>query len=183
MTCRKRGIALKQKGKKGKGFGRLFAGPDESARMPSRRSRSDPEIESDEIETPEDILAKYGKYLDEDGVPLKGINPKPKYYVVPKEQPLEAAPVEEPPKPAPPIVHQIKTTPAPPPKPEPEPVPEPQPQPEPGPIPRKVIVRKKAPKKVVVRKRARPEPPAPNVIRVVVKKAAKPVKVKIKVKR
>ncbi len=171
MTCRKRGIALKQKGKKGKGFGRLFAGPDESARMPSRRSRSDPEIESDEIETPEDILAKYGKYLDEDGVPLKGINPKPKYYVVPKEQPLEAAPVEEPPKPAPPIVHQIKTTPAPPPK------------PEPGPIPRIVIVRKKAPKKVVVRKRARPEPPAPNVIRVVVKKAAKPVKVKIKVKR
>ncbi len=171
MTCRKRGIALKQKGKKGKGFGRLFAGPDESVRMPSRRSRSDPEIESDEIETPEDILAKYGKYLDEDGVPFKGINPKPKYYVVPKEQPLEAAPVEEPPKPAPPIVHQIKTTPAPPPK------------PEPGPIPRKVIVRKKAPKKVVVRKRARPEPPAPNVIRVVVKKAAKPVKVKIKVKR
>lgn len=160
---------MKKKGKWGKGLGRLFAGPDESARAPSERSRSEAERghDADEIETPEDIIAKYGKYLDEDGVPFKGINPKPKYYVVPKEQPLPAEPVEEPLSQAPPIVHQIKTTPAPPPKPE----------------PRKVIVRKKAPKKVVVRKRARPEPPVPKAKKVVVKKAAKPVKVKIKVKR
>ncbi|MEE1187976.1 MAG: hypothetical protein UHM52_03210 [Acutalibacteraceae bacterium] len=162
---------MKKKGKWGKGLGRLFAGPDESARMPSERSRSkaEPGSDADEIETPEDILAKYGKYLDEDGVPFKGINPKPKYYVVPKEQPLEAVPVEEPLEPAPPIVHQIKTTPTPPPKPEPE--------------PRKVIVRKRTPKKVVVRKRARPEPPVPKAKKIVVKKAAKPLKVKIKVKR
>lgn len=173
MTRQERGIALKKKGRKGKGFGRLFAGLDESARTPSGRIRPEAEIslDPDEIETPEDIVAKYGKYLDEDGVPFKGINPKPKYYVVPKEQPLEvlpleASPVEEPRKPAPPIVHQIKTTPAPPPRPE----------------PKKVVVRKKAPKKVIVRKRARPEPPAPAVKTIVVKKAAKPVKIKIKVK-
>ena len=169
MTCEERGIALKKKGQWGKGLGRLFAGPDESARTPSERSRSKAEqgFDADEIETPEDILAKYGKYLDEDGVPFKGINPKPKYYVVPKEHPLEAEPVEEPLSPAKPIVHQIKTSPAPPPEPE----------------PRKVIVRKRAPKKVVVRKRARPEPPVPKAKKIVVKKAAKPVKVKIKVKR
>ncbi|MEE3311148.1 MAG: hypothetical protein VZR30_00740 [Acutalibacteraceae bacterium] len=162
---------MKKKGQWGKGLGRLFAGPDESARTSSERSRSkaEPGSDADEIETPEDILAKYGKYLDEDGVPFKGINPKPKYYVVPKEQPLEAVPVEEPLEPAPPIVHQIKTTPTPPPKPEPE--------------PRKVIVRKRTPKKVVVRKRARPEPPVPKAKKIVVKKAAKPLKVKIKVKR
>ena len=171
MTCEERGIALKKNGQWGKGLGRLFAGPKESARTPSERSRSKAEqgFDADEIETPEDILAKYGKYLDEDGVPFKGINPKPKYYVVPKEQPLEAVPVEEPLEPAPPIVHQIKTTPTPPPKPEPE--------------PRKVIVRKRTPKKVVVRKRARPEPPVPKAKKIVVKKAAKPLKVKIKVKR
>lgn len=160
---------MKKKGKWGKGLGRLFAGPDESARMPSERSlsKAEPGSDADEIETPEDIIAKYGKYLDEDGVPFKGINPKPKYYVVPKEHPLEAEPVEEPLSPAKPIVHQIKTSPAPPPKPE----------------PRKVIVRKRAPKKVVVRKRARPEPPVPKAKKIVVKKAAKPLKVKIKVKR
>ena len=171
MTCEERGIALKKNGQWGKGLGRLFAGPKESARTPSERSRSKAEqgFDADEIETPEDIIAKYGKYLDEDGVPSKGINPKPKYYVVPKEQPLEAVPVEEPLEPAPPIVHQIKTTPTPPPKPEPE--------------PRKVIVRKRTPKKVVVRKRARPEPPVPKAKKIVVKKAAKPLKVKIKVKR
>lgn len=171
MTCEERGIALKKKGQWGKGLGRLFAGPDESARTSSERSRSKAEqgFDADEIETPEDIIAKYGKYLDEDGVPFKGINPKPKYYVVPKEHPLEAEPVEEPLSPAKPIVHQIKTTPTPPPKPEPE--------------PRKVIVRKRTPKKVVVRKRARPEPPVPKAKKIVVKKAAKPVKVKIKVKR
>ncbi len=171
MTCEERGIALKKNGQWGKGLGRLFAGPKESARTPSERSRSKAEqgFDADEIETPEDIIAKYGKYLDEDGVPFKGINPKPKYYVVPKEQPLEAVPVEEPLEPAPPIVHQIKTTPTPPPKPEPE--------------PRKVIVRKRTPKKVVVRKRARPEPPVPKAKKIVVKKAAKPLKVKIKVKR
>ena len=162
---------MKKKGKWGKGLGRLFAGLDESARTPSGRVRPEAEsgLDPDEIETPEDIVAKYGKYLDEDGVPFKGINPKPKYYVVPKEQPLEAVPVEEPLEPAPPIVHQIKTTPTPPPKPEPE--------------PRKVIVRKRTPKKVVVRKRARPEPPVPKAKKIVVKKAAKPLKVIIKVKR
>ena len=52
---------MKKKGKWGKGLGRLFAGPDESARMPSERSRSkaEPGSDADEIETPEDILAKY----------------------------------------------------------------------------------------------------------------------------
>ncbi|MBQ2436894.1 MAG: hypothetical protein II265_02265, partial [Clostridia bacterium] len=105
---------MKKKGRKSKGFGRLFAGLDESARTPSGRVRPEAEsgLDPDEIETPEDIVAKYGKYLDEDGVPFKGINPKPKYYVVPKELPLEvlpleASPVEEPRRPAPPIVHQI----------------------------------------------------------------------------
>lgn len=37
----------------------------------------------------EDLHERYGKYLDEDGVPFKGINPSPKYYVVPKEKPPE----------------------------------------------------------------------------------------------
>ena len=66
---------MKKKGRKGKGFGRLFAGPDESARN-AFRSRREADLENDDLETPEDILAKYGKYLDEDGVPFKGINPK-----------------------------------------------------------------------------------------------------------
>lgn len=44
--------------------------------------------ESVDAEEPvEDILEKYGKYLHNDGEPLKGINPNPKYYVVPKEEP------------------------------------------------------------------------------------------------
>ena len=41
--------------------------------------------ETDDLYCSEDILQKYGKYLDEEGVPLRGINPNPKYYVVPKE--------------------------------------------------------------------------------------------------
>lgn len=39
----------------------------------------------EEPETEEELLELYGKYLDSEGVPLKGINPSPKYYVVPKE--------------------------------------------------------------------------------------------------
>ena len=68
---------MKKKGKWGKGLGRLFAGPDESARMPSERSRSnaEPGADADELETPKAILAKYGKYRAEDGVPFKGSNP------------------------------------------------------------------------------------------------------------
>ena len=42
--------------------------------------------ETDDLYNSEDILQKYGKYLDEEGVPLRGINPNPKYYVVPKEK-------------------------------------------------------------------------------------------------
>lgn len=39
----------------------------------------------DDIYSAEDIVQKYGRYLDDEGVPLRGINPNPKYYVVPKE--------------------------------------------------------------------------------------------------
>ena len=51
---------MKKKGRKGKGFGRLFAGLDESARTPSGRVRPEAEsgLDPDEIETPEDIVAK-----------------------------------------------------------------------------------------------------------------------------
>ena len=130
---------MKKKGRKGKGFGRLFAGPDESVRASLRdRSATGPEYDPEELETPEDILAKYGKYLDEDGVPFKGINPKPKYYVVPKETAEDELSVTRQPT----IVHQILTEPAP-------------------RAPKKATVkkvRKTAPKKVVGKKRARPEP-------------------------
>ena len=148
----KRGTALKKKGRKGKGFGRLFAGPDESARN-AFRSRREADLENDDLETPEDILAKYGKYLDEDGVPFKGINPKPKYYVVPKEVPEEELTVSRQP-----IVHQILTTPAP-----------------QTPKPKKATVKKVQktdPKTVVVKKRCAPEP-APK--KVTVRKVEKPV--------
>ncbi|MBQ8924783.1 MAG: hypothetical protein IJ051_00795 [Clostridia bacterium] len=156
---------MDKKGRKNGFFGRLFAGPDESARKPSSRARSgeDAALDVDEIETPEDILAKYGKYLDEDGVPFKGINPKPKYYVVPKEVPPEET-LDGPPVRRPDIVHQIKTTPTP-------------------PKPKKAAVKKvrkpePTPRKVVVKKRARPAPepaPAPAPKKVVVKKRPAPV--------
>ena len=161
---------MKKKGRKGKGFGRLFAGPDETARSALRSRPGDGfEPDDDAIETPEDILAKYGKYLDEDGVPLKGINPKPKYYVVPKEVPAEEIPDPRPVR-RPEIVHQIKTTPA------------------PGkPEATRAVVRKRAkpsepvPKKVIVRKRNVPDPePAPKKVVVQPKPASKKVVVQPK---
>ncbi len=174
---------MKKKGRKGKGFGRLFAGPDETARSALRSRPGDGfEPDDDAIETPEDILAKYGKYLDEDGVPLKGINPKPKYYVVPKEVPAEEIPDPRPVR-RPEIVHQIKTTPAPG-KPEAtRAVVRKRAKPS-EPVPKKVIVRKRnvpdpepAPKKVVVKKRPRPEEVPKQA-----ESTAKTVTIKIKAK-
>lgn len=51
----------------------------------------------DDLYSAEDIVHKYGKYLDEEGVPLRGINPNPKYYVVPKDtgRPAENAEVRK----------------------------------------------------------------------------------------
>lgn len=167
---------MKQKGKKGGFFQRLFADPEEpsrerrtgsrpdeedSRRKPARRFRILPEEPDYEENSPEEILAKYGKYLDEDGVPFQGINPKPKYYVVPKETPTEALPDE-------PLT------------------------PPPAPKPKKATVRKvkpNAPTKVVIRKRARPEPPESEPKKVTVRKKAtspapadKPTTVTVKVK-
>lgn len=134
------GIDLKKKGKKGNGFRRLFSGADDPARKTPYPDRSgafaDPDSEVEE--TAEDILAKYGKYLDEDGVPFKGINPNPKYYVVPKE----------PPKPVPKkaTVRKVKKA-------------KPAPQPEPAPAPKKVTVKKvKKPTKVTVKKKSKAKP-------------------------
>lgn len=42
----------------------------------------------------EDLDETYGRYRDKDGVPFRGVNPKPKYYVVPKEEPQEAIKVK-----------------------------------------------------------------------------------------
>lgn len=161
-SIRERGIALKKKGKKGNGLRRLFAGADESARNAPKRERSEvpSDYEPDQDETLEDIIAKYGKYLDEDGVPFRGINPNPKYYVVPKEPPKPVS------KKA--TVRKVK-------KARPEPVPVAVPEP----LPKKVTVRK-------VRK-AKPEPepvavsePAPK--KVTVKKRKKATRVTVKKK-
>lgn len=57
-------------------------------------------------ESIDEIMEKYGKYL-EDGEPyLKGINPNPKYYVVPKEQP----PAPETPAEAPVLPKKVRVT-------------------------------------------------------------------------
>lgn len=52
-----------------------------------------------EEERLQDLIERYGAFLDEDNEPFTGINPNPKYYVVPKEKPLppqEELPVEPP---------------------------------------------------------------------------------------
>lgn len=150
-SIQERGIALKNKGRKGNPFRRLFAGADEPARRAPEDVRAEgyDDFDPDADDTLEDIIAKYGKYLDEDGVPFKGINPNPKYYVVPKE----------PPKPVPKkaTVRKVKK-----PKPAPEPAPkqevvEPAPEPEVvEPAPKKVTVKKvKKAKKVTIKKKSK----------------------------
>lgn len=75
-----------KQGKKGDRFRRLFYGPgDEDFDAPQRTS-------SDELE-PEDT--DFGMLLGEDGTPFLGINPNPKYYIVPKESPKSVPPKEE----------------------------------------------------------------------------------------
>lgn len=142
-SIQERGIALKNKGRKGNPFRRLFAGADEPARRAPVDVRSEEydDFDPDTDDTLEDIIAKYGKYLDEDGVPFKGINPNPKYYVVPKE----------PPKPVPKkaTVRKVKKA-----KPAPEPAPEPEVV---EPAPKKVTVKKvKKATRVTVKKKSKP---------------------------
>ncbi len=80
-------------------------------RSAERTRNSDPSAEvirtMTEEERMQDLIERYGSYLDEDQEPFRGINPNPKYYVVPKERPEEerkripkkvtARPAEKPP--------------------------------------------------------------------------------------
>ena len=63
-----------------------------------RRPAGEPAPMTEE-ERLQDLIERYGGFLDEDNEPLKGINPNPKYYVIPKEKPLppqEELPVRPP---------------------------------------------------------------------------------------
>lgn len=69
--------------------GSIMESEDWGKREPRRprpvvKASSVPEPVAEEV-SEEEILEKYGKYLHNDGEPLPGINPNPKYYVVPKE--------------------------------------------------------------------------------------------------
>lgn len=135
---------MKKKGRKGNAFRRLFAGADEPARNSSERPGATDEFDPDADDTLEDIIAKYGKYLDEDGVPFRGINPNPKYYVVPKEPPK-------------PVLKKAKVRKVQKAKPAPDPVV--APEPETAPAPKKVTVKKvKKPTKVTVKKKSKAKP-------------------------
>ena len=129
---------------------------DSSARYQDRWAPEDP----DSVDM-DDLIERYGKYLDENDQPLKGINPSPKYYVVPKEPPAEPPP--EPPKPEPPKTEQrttrkrtVKAVKKPLPKVTPKRVEKPAPEPEPPVVVKPV--RKEAPKntipvKVIIKKK------------------------------
>lgn len=125
---------------------------DSSARYQDRWALEDP----DSVDM-DDLIERYGKYLDENDQPLKGINPSPKYYVVPKEPP------PEPREPEPPKTEQrttrkraVKAVKKPLPKVTPKRVEKPAPEPEPPVVVKPV--RKEAPKntipvKVIIKKK------------------------------
>lgn len=66
-------------------FSRLRAPKREE--KPRADTAPDPEIPMTEEEQLRDLIERYGAYLDEYNEPWQGINPRPKYYVVPKETP------------------------------------------------------------------------------------------------
>ncbi len=71
---------MNNQGKKGNRFRWPRAGAEEAA----RNALGLPSLEE----------MDFGEYLDGQGVPIKGINPKPKYFVVSKEPPKQLQPLK-----------------------------------------------------------------------------------------
>ncbi|MBO4383635.1 MAG: hypothetical protein J5847_06040 [Clostridia bacterium] len=127
---------------------------ESSAKYQDRWAPEDP----DSVDV-DDLIERYGKYLDENDQPLKGINPNPKYYVLPKEP--SAGPQAEPPAPPEPeppktnvrttLKRTVKAVKKPLPKVTPKRVDRPAPEPEPKPEPPVVMkpVKKEAPNNTI----------------------------------